>query len=233
MAKLYAGASGFAYDSWKPDFYPPGTPSKHYLSVYSRRLNAVEINYTFRRLPSVSTLENWTQATPENFRFALKAHQRITHLLRLQPSNFTELFFQTIHPLHTVKRLGPVLFQLPPNFKRDGLLLEQFLSAAPAGLHYAFEFRHPSWLTSEIYRVLGKFGAALCLAESDEFAVPDVVTAPFVYFRLRKAEYSPAERQAVKAKVQSLLAQGLDVYVFFKHEETPSGALYAEELLRP
>jgi uncharacterized protein YecE (DUF72 family) len=231
MARLYAGTSGFAYDAWKPDFYPAGTPSRKYLSVYSQRLNAVEINYTFRRLPSASTLEGWRDATPEGFVFVLKAHQRITHIQRLQPSEFNEVFFRAIDPLRVIKRLGPVLFQLPPNFKRNDDLLEQFLGRLPEGVRCAFEFRHPSWLAGEVYGLLEKHGVALCLAESDDFVAPEVITGGFVYCRLRKSEYSAEDRAAIKTKVQGLVSEGKDVYVFFKHEETPAGALYAEELL--
>jgi len=232
MAQLYAGTSGFAYDAWKPGFYPAGTPSKKYLSVYAGRLNAVEINYTFRRLPSASTLEGWREATPDGFVFVLKAHQRITHIQRLQPSEFNEVFFKVIDPMRVVKRLGPVLFQLPPNFKRNDELLGQFLGSIPPGLRCAFEFRNQSWLVDEVYRLLEKHGVALCLAESDDFVVPEVVTGGFVYCRLRKSEYSDEDRAAIKAKVQGLVAGGKDVFVFFKHEETPAGALYAEDLLR-
>jgi uncharacterized protein YecE (DUF72 family) len=232
MAQLYAGTSGFAYDTWKPDFYPPDMPSKKYLSYYATRLNTVEINYTFRRLPSPSTLENWVQMTPPGFVFVLKAHQRITHIQRLKPAEFTEVFFKAIDPLRVVKRLGPVLIQLPPNLKCDETLLAGFLQEIPTGIRCAFEFRNASWLTDTVYGLLEQHGAALCLAESDDFVVPEVITGGFVYCRLRKSEYTVEERAAIKDRVQNLVSQGKDVYAFFKHEETAAGALYAEELLR-
>ena len=112
MAKLFAGTSGFAYPTWKPDFYPPKLPAKDFLKHYATRLNAVEINYTFRQIPKATTLENWINATPEGFTFVCKAHQRITHILRLRESEFTDVFFKAIDPLRTSRRLGPVLFQL-------------------------------------------------------------------------------------------------------------------------
>ncbi len=233
MAKLYAGTSGFAYDAWKPGFYPAGLPSKKFLSYYATRLNTVEINYTFRRLPNATTLENWVQTTPEGFVFVLKAHQRITHIQRLKLSEFSEIFFKVIDPLRVVKRLGPVLFQLPPNLKCDEPLLKAFLETIPPGLRCAFEFRHASWMQDPIYRLLEQHGAALCLAESDDFTAPEVITGGFVYCRLRKSEYTPEDRAAIREKVTRLVNDGKDVYVFFKHEETPAGALYAEELLRP
>jgi uncharacterized protein YecE (DUF72 family) len=230
---LYAGTSGFAYPSWKPRFYPKEAPAKKFLEYYSRRLNSVEINYTFRRLPAASTLENWIKAAPEGFLFATKAHERITHQLRLKNAEeFTNVFLGAIDPLRATHRLGPVLFQLPPYFQCDLPCLEVFLSALPKDLRYAFEFRHPSWLDDGVYGILAKNNVALCWAESKKLEIPEVSTAEFAYFRLRKPEYPPDERQAIAAAVGNLLSQGKDVFVFFKHEETPEGALYAEALLK-
>jgi uncharacterized protein YecE (DUF72 family) len=231
MATLFAGTSGFAYPSWKPDFYPPKVPAKDFLKHYATRLNAVEINYTFRQLPKTTTLENWIAATPEGFTFVCKAHQRITHILRLRESEFTEVFFKAIDPLRVSRRLGPVLFQLAPNLKADLPLLTGFVEKLPQDIRCAFEFRNKSWLIDEVYRLFEKHEIALCLAESDKFEVPEVVTAGFVYVRLRKEDYSPEERAEIAQRVRGMLAGGRDVYVFFKHEDTPAGAAYAEELL--
>jgi uncharacterized protein YecE (DUF72 family) len=232
MARVYAGSSGFAYPSWKPAFYPEKLPQKKFLEHYASRLNAVEVNYTFRRLPSVSTLEGWISQTPEHFLFALKGHERITHINRLKESEFTGIFWKAIDPLRTTKRLGPVLFQLPPNFKCDLPLLESFLRQLPNDIRCAFEFRNTSWLTDEIYRLLEQHNVALCLAESEKLEIPKVLTAPFVYSRLRKPEYSTEEQAEIADRMKQLTAEGRDAYVFFKHEESPSGALYAENLLR-
>lgn len=232
MAHLYSGTSGFAYASWKPDFYPEKLPSKKFLSYYAERLNAVEINYTFRRLPSASTLENWVNETRPGFVFPLKAHMRITHIQRLKPSEFTEVFFRAIDPLRAARRLGPVLFQLPPALKCDEALLGDFLATLPRDIRCAFEFRHTSWLQEGVYRLLEKYRIALCLAESEKLTIPEVVTADFVYSRLRMPEYAVEDRKEIAGRVEQLLGQGRDVYVFFKHEETPAGALYAEELLK-
>jgi uncharacterized protein YecE (DUF72 family) len=229
---IYAGTSGFAYPSWKPRFYAKDLPAKKFLEYYARRLNSVEINYTFRRLPAETTLENWIKATPEGFLFAPKAHQRITHLLRLKDAKeFTEIFLRAIDPLRATRRLGPILFQLPPYFHCDQERLAAFLADLPSDLRYTFEFRHESWLADPIYRLLEQHNAALCWAESEKLEIPEIATAKFVYFRLRKAEYPEQERQAIRSVVQKLLGQQKDVFVFFKHEETPDGALYAEELL--
>jgi uncharacterized protein YecE (DUF72 family) len=232
MAQIYAGTSGFAYPSWKPEFYPQNVPQKAFLSHYATRLNSVEITYTFRQLPSATTLENWVASTPAGFVFVLKAHQRITHISRLKPSEFTPVFFKAIDPLRSARRLGPVLFQLPPNLKVDVALLTGFLESIPADLKYAFEFRNPTWLVDEVYRVLEKHGVSLCLAESEKLEVPHVITADFVYSRLRKGDYSVEERNDIKSRVRGLIEGGRDAYVFFKHEESAAGALYAEELLK-
>jgi uncharacterized protein YecE (DUF72 family) len=230
MGKLYSGTSGFAYASWKPDFYPQKLAAKNFLEHYATRLNAVEINYTFRRLPTAATLEKWVSATPDGFLFACKAHMRITHINRLKESESSELFFRAVEPLQAARRLGPVLFQLPPNFKADVPLLAAFLEKLPADIRTTFEFRNATWLTEEVYRLLEKHRAALCLAESEKFEVPQVVTSDFVYARLRKEEYTPEDRREIAARARTQLDAGRDVFVFFKHEESPAGALYAEEL---
>lgn len=232
MSQLYAGASGFSYASWKPDFYPAKLPAKKFLEYYSRRLNAVEINYTFRRLPAPSTLENWIAATESGFLFAPKANMRITHIRKLKDAaESTELFLKAIDPLRSSRRLGPILFQLPPPFRCDLAVLSDFLSQLPGDLRYSFEFRHDSWLTESTYDLLSKYKVALCVAESEKLEVPDVVTAGFAYYRLRKPSYSPEERKAIVGKAEKLLADGKDVFLFFKHEETPEGAIHAEEIL--
>ena len=233
MATLFAGTSGFAYPAWKPGFYPEKLPQAKFLEHYATRLNAVEINYTFRRMPSASTLEAWVKATPGGFVFAIKAHQRITHIQRLKNSEqSTEIFLKAIDPLRAARRLGPILFQLPPNLKIDVERLAAYLALLPRDLRYAFEFRHPTWLVEEVYAVLREHGVALCVAESEKLEIPEVLTAGFVYYRLRKPEYTPEDVAAIRARTQELLAGGRDLYLMFKHEEDPAGALNAEALLR-
>ena len=143
----------------------------------------------------------------------------------------TEVFLKSIDPLRSARRLGPVLFQLPPHLKCDRALLSDFLALLPADLRFAFEFRHASWLTEEIYGLLRERGVSLCVAESDKFEVPEVITAPFVYYRLRKPEYTEADLESIEARARGLLAEGRDLYLMFKHEDTPEGALNAEKLL--
>ena len=231
MAQFYTGTSGFAYPNWKPRFYPADVPEKKFLEHYASRLRSVEINYTFRRLPSLTTLENWVKATPAEFRFACKANQRITHILRLKDvSSAVELFLRSIDPLRSARRLGPILFQLPPNLKCEMALLNDFLALLPADMRFSIEFRHTSWLNEPVYDALRTRNISLCVAESERLEVPEVITADFVYYRLRKSEYSEDERKLIAERARELLSQEKDLYLFFKHEETPEGALYAEEL---
>lgn len=233
MATLYAGTSGFAYPAWKPGFYPAKLPANQFLKHYAGRLNCVEVNYTFRRLPSAATLKNWVEATPAGFVFAVKANMRITHILRLKNAGeATELFFKMIDPLRTARRLGPVLFQLPPAMKCDVPLLESYLELLPEDLRYAFEFRHTSWLADPVYEALRKRNISLCVAESERLEVPEVITADFVYYRLRKPDYTDADVEAFATRSRELLASGRDLYLMFKHEETPEGALNAEKVLK-
>ena len=232
---IYAGTSGWAYPAWKPGFYPPKLAAAKFLEHYASRLNAVEVNYTFRQHPKESTLAKWIEATPESFRFAAKANQFITHIKRLRDcEEAVNRFFSALAPLANARRLGPVLFQLPPNLKCDVALLEGFLATLPRAeaCCFAFEFRHESWLAEPTFDVLRKHNVALCVAEAEKLTVSDVATADFVYYRFRMGEYTPAERQELQQRVTTHANAGRDVFAFFKHEDTPDGALYAEELLK-
>lgn len=232
MPHLFAGTSGFAYASWKPVFYPAKLPAKEFLRHYAARLNSTEVNYTFRQLPKFETLKNWVDATPAEFVFSLKAHMRLTHILKLKDAGtFMDVFYRAIDPLRSARRLGPVLYQLPPALKCDVALLADFLALLPTGLRHAFEFRHASWLDDRVYALLEKHAAALCLAESEKLVVPHVITAPFVYARLRKPDYSEEDRIDIARRATGILEGGRDLFVYFKHEESPQGAVYAEELL--
>jgi uncharacterized protein YecE (DUF72 family) len=231
MAKVYAGTSGWAYPSWKPDFYPAKLNSAKFLPYYAGRLNSVELNYTFRRMPTAKLLAGWIAATPPNFKFAVKAHQTITHVKRLRDAGpWTSQFISALAPLAEAGKLGPVLFQLPPFLKCDVPRLADFLAGLPRQTCAAFEFRHASWFSDEVFGVLRDANAALCQAESDSLETPDVRTADFVYLRLRKESYSAESRQDLALKVRGI-AQNADVFTYFKHEETAEGAIYAETLL--
>jgi uncharacterized protein YecE (DUF72 family) len=233
MAQLFVGTSGWAYPTWKPDFYPAKLAQKKFLSHYATQLNTVEVNFTFRQLVKESTIQNWIEQTPAEFRLGVKAHQVITHIKRLKGTeDFLPRFLATIEPLANAGKLGPVLFQLPPNLKGDALRLEEFLAQLPRTLPAAFEFRHDSWFADSTWQALKARGVALCVAETEERTTPDVVTGAFVYYRFRKPNYTPEERQRMVARIGEHLAAGRDVYAYFKHEETPEGALFAASLLR-
>lgn len=232
MAQLYVGTSGWAYPSWKPDFYPEKLAQKKFLNFYSSKLNAVEVNFTFRQLVKESTVQNWIAETPEHFRFTIKAHQVLTHIKRLHDAEeFLKRFLGTLEALERAKRLGPVLFQLPPNFQFHPQVLADFLRALPRVMRAAFEFRHDSWFTDATWATLRERNVALCVAESEERNTPDVVTADFAYYRYRKPTYTTEERKAMVARIREQLAAGRDVFAYFKHEETPEGALYAVEVM--
>src|ERR1700757_2445059 len=171
---IYLGCSGWAYPNWKPEFYPPSVSTKKLLEFYATRLNSVEVNYTFRSLPSETTVRAWLGATGSDFRFSFKAPQRITHILRLKNcAEPLERFARAIAPVREAARLGVILFQLPPNMKANTDLLRDFLSEAGRfDLRLTFEFRNTTWFSDAVYTALRDHGAALCVAESDELSTP-------------------------------------------------------------
>lgn len=230
--KIFVGCSGWAYPSWKPEFYPANVPAKKLLAYYATRLNSVEVNYTFRSLPTNSMIEAWLAQTGEEFRFSFKAPQRITHILRLKNCrDALEQFARALVPVTEAKRVGIILFQLPPNMKADVERLGAFLEDARGlGLRLAFEFRHESWFTDEVYAALRGHAAALCLAESDDLSTPEEYTAGFSCFRLRKSEYSADDLTSFISKLKGRAASG-DVFAYFKHEEAPTGAIRASQVL--
>lgn len=231
-AKLYCGTSGFAYPTWKPDFYPENLPSSKFLSYYATRLNVVEINYTYRRLASAATLEKWIRETPDGFLFLPKAHMKITHILKLEGAEeFTRVFLESLNPLRDNGRLGPILFQLAPSFKVDRDRLARFVALLPRGLKTTFEFRNAAWFDDSIYSVLRDANVALCLAENENIETPHVITADFVYMRLRKPEYTESELASIDYRVEQYRKNAYPTFAIFKHEETAAGALNAERLL--
>jgi uncharacterized protein YecE (DUF72 family) len=236
-AHLYAGTSGWAYPTWKPEFYPAGTPAKRFLEFYASQLTSVEVNYTFRALPTAKMLEGWLAATPAHFRFSFKAPQRITHFKRLSGcEDDVAQFVAALEPVRQPGKLGLLLFQLPPNFKADPERLSSFLAIAALRAveapPIAFEFRHESWFSDQIYAILREHNAALCIAESDDLTTPEVHTAAsHTCFRLRRnGGYSAVELDAFATHFAGL-AQKRDVYVYFKHEDEPTGALNATSFL--
>jgi uncharacterized protein YecE (DUF72 family) len=234
--RVYVGCSGWAYPSWRPDFYPAKTPAKKLLEAYASRLNSVEVNYTFRSLPTPAVAAGWlaSVAHAPGFRFSFKAPQRITHILRLRDAaGPLDAFVLSLKPVLDADRFGAILFQLPPQFKADATRLASFLGTfrerQPA-LRCAFEFRHESWFTAEIFSILRDHQAAVCVAESDELATPDEVTADFTCYRLRRSDYSAEQLAAVGALLAARAKTG-DVYAYFKHEDEPHGPLRAAAVL--
>lgn len=214
---LFVGTSGYSYKEWKGAFYPDKLPANQMLRFYGERFRTVEINNSFYRLPTAEVVAGWAAVVPADFRFVLKAPQQITHIQRLKGSDDTvEAFYKVAATLSD--RLGPLLFQLPPNMKKDFDRLRAFLSALPAGPRVAFEFRHPSWFDDESLGLLREHKVALCVAEADDGPeVPVTSTADWGYLRLRRADYTDAELAEWVRRVKE--HRWSDVFVFFKHED--------------
>jgi uncharacterized protein YecE (DUF72 family) len=232
---LFTGTSGWAYPSWKPGFYPKVVRARDFLAYYGSQLNSVEVNYTFRTLPTADQLKGWMTAAPKPFRFTFKAPQGITHFKRLRDCEDAVLaFLDAIEPVRKAKQLGVLLFQLPPNFKADLDRLEAFLKLRAfkrKGLQLSFEFRHESWLSEATFDLMHARNAALCVADGDELQVPDVTTATFRSYRLRKSGgYTDAEIEQVAGRLSKAVPAG-DTFVYLRHEEQPAGPLSAVHLL--
>ncbi|MDE3076328.1 MAG: DUF72 domain-containing protein [Chloroflexota bacterium] len=231
MAGLLLGTSGWSYTEWKGSFYPEKIRPDEMLSFYAGRFSAVEINNSFYRMPSESVLIKWRETAPATFRFAFKAPQEITHRRRLVDAEGpTKRFAEVLATMQD--RLGPVLFQLPPYQRADLRRLERFLEMArPLYARIAFEFRHASWLEQPALDLLTRFDAALCSTESDTERQPVHPASNFVYFRLRKTEYTDGELTAWKAELAKLVDRGLDVFCFFKHEGSGKGPEFVRRML--
>jgi len=227
---LYLGTSGFAYDEWKHGvFYPEGMPAGGMLAHYASVFGSVEINYTFRRLPSEKTLTGWSEQTPEGFRFTLKANQRITHTRRLRKAgNEVRAFVELSRTLGD--RLGPILFQCPPNLKFDEALIRAFAKDVPPDVSAAMEFRHPSW--DAAWPLLAESGIARCVADIDgrEVAEDALSWQPFGFLRLRRTEYSDGALGVWAGRIRGALDGGSDVYCYFKHEDSAAGPRMALRL---
>ena len=233
-ANLFVGTSGWAYPTWKPGFYPADVPSRAFLPVYASKLTSVEVNYTFRTLPTRTQLQGWLDAKPPGFRFSFKAPQRITHFQRLRGSQEAVAeFIAALEPAREAGKLGSLLFQLPPNFSVDLLRLKDFFTSLEItkGLQVAFEFRHPSWFTEDTYALLKQQNAALCVAESDDLVTPDIQTASYRYYRLRRETHLFTTKSNTFAARFTKLSKEGEVYVYFKHEDEPTGALNALAML--
>ena len=231
IVQTFIGTSGFSYPAWRGSFYPEKMPPAKMLAFYAERLGTVEINNTFYRMPKAEILRGWADTTPPNFRFAPKAPQQITHRQRLAGSaDALAFFFGATAALGD--KLGPTLFQLPPFLRKDLARLTDFLALLPAGARAAFEFRHPSWFSDDVYQALRVRGAALCLAEADDLATPVVATAPWGYLRLRRADYDEASLAAWADRLAAQAGSGgwTEAFVYFKHEDGALGPRLAARL---
>lgn len=234
--KLYVGTSGYSYKEWKGSFYPEDLPAKGMLRYYAERFRTVEINNSFYRLPTASVVEAWAAEVPPDFKFVLKASQKITHFQRLKGVDETVAYFLKV--AGTLRaRLGPLLFQLPPNLKKDVPRLRDFLALLGPLRHgegtaggAVFEFRHQSWFDDEVLALLREHRAVLCIAEAEnDLQIPFASTADWGYLRLRMQDYTDAE---LKAWINRVRAQAWsEAYVFFKHEDEGKGPKMAARFL--
>jgi uncharacterized protein YecE (DUF72 family) len=226
---LYVGTSGYSYKEWKGSFYPEGLPEKQMLHFYGQHFRTVEVNNTFYRMPKPAVLEAWAAEVPAEFKFVIKASQRITHFQRLKDADDSLSYL--IKVARTLnERLGPLLFQLPPNFKKDAARLRDFLNLLPTQPRAAFEFREQSWFDEEVFGLLREHQAVLCIAEAEnDLQIPFVSTGDWGYLRLRRPDYGDAELEAWAKRIREQNWQ--EAYVFFKHEEEGKGPEMAKRFL--
>ena len=226
----FVGTSGYNYPEWRGSFYPEKFPTGKMLAFYAERFNSVEVNYTFYRIPTPPLLEGWAKGTPDGFRFTLKAPRRISHDSKLQNcADLTQMFCRTAATLGS--KLGILLFQLPPNFKRDDTVMESFLESLPEGTRAAFEFRHDSWHDEKVFDMLRRRNLALCIADSEKMSTPVVTTADYTYFRLRDEGYQDVDIERWATVIRQL-RDSSETYVYFKHEEEGKGPEFAKRLER-
>jgi uncharacterized protein YecE (DUF72 family) len=229
---ILVGTSGYNYPEWKGSFYPSDLPTAKMLPFYASKFPSVEINYTFYRMPTPKLIAGWRAQVPAGFRFTLKAPKRITHDKRLRAAEVSE---SVNGFLTAASELGPqlaaLLFQLPPNFKKDAGLLREFLALLPPKTTAAFEFRNPSWLDEEIFETLRSRNIALCIADSEARETPLVHTADYAYFRLRDEGYGDADIAMWTEAATRAASTARDVFVYFKHEDEGKGAAFGQQML--
>jgi uncharacterized protein YecE (DUF72 family) len=230
VTRAWVGTSGFSYPEWKPSFYPEKLKAEEFLEYYASKFATVEVDRTFYRMPNAKTIDAWKAATPAGFRFAIKASQKITHREKLAvPSEALAYLIRILGGLEN--RLGAVLFQLPPWLRFDLDRLQKFLEALPAdGFPSAMEFRHASWFVNEVYALLRSRGVGLVINDADDDSTPLVTTGRLSYLRLRKSPYSPEDLTSWRERARAWVADGLDVYMYVKHEDNPDAPRIALDL---
>ncbi len=230
---ILVGTSGYNYPEWKGSFYPSDLPAAKMLAYYASKFRTVEINFTFYRTPTSKIVAGWAAQVPADFRFTLKAPRRITHDKRLRAAEVADSLRAFVSVAGELgPRLGALLFQLPPNFKKDVPLLNEFLCLLPPKATAAFEFRHDSWLGDDVYDALRARNLALCIADSEKRETPAVTTADYAYFRLRDEGYQDADIERWAGSVKDLGAKCSDVFVYFKHEHAGRGAAFGQHMQR-
>jgi len=228
--RTWVGTSGYNYPEWRGSFYPEKMPAAKMLAYYAAAFSTVEINYTFYRTPNTRILAGWDGETPAGFRLTLKAPKRITHVAKLRDcAELTQYFLKTAATLGP--KLGAILFQLPPWFRKDLAVLDEFLRTLTPGTCAAFEFRHASWMDAEVFARLKAASLALCVADSEKFSTPVEITAPYAYFRLRDEGYTPDDLVRWAGTIRASTADCSNVFVYFKHEEAGKGPQFARLLL--
>lgn len=228
---IWIGTSGYNYPEWKGSFYPADLPAAKMLPYYAARFPTVEINYTFYRIPTEKIVAGWAAATPDGFKLTLKAPRRVTHDKKLRDcADVVQFFCATANTLGP--RLGALLFQLPPAFKKDLATLDAFLATLPPRAPAAFEFRHDSWHDEDVFAALRRHNAALCVADSERMSTPVVATADFAYFRLRDEGYGAGDIARWSKLVAEHAARARDVFVYFKHEEEGKGPEFAKQMMK-
>ncbi|HXX42953.1 MAG TPA: DUF72 domain-containing protein [Chthoniobacterales bacterium] len=225
----WIGTSGFQYAEWKGNFYPEDLPTAKMLPYYAERFSTTEINYTFHRIPAPKTIDNWKALTPEKFCLALKAPQKITHWSKLRDCADTLDYFCKV-ATGLGERLGPILFQLPPTFKKETDLLRSFLRELPS-IRAAFEFRHESWFDDEVFDVLKSRNVALCIADTGDLETPRQITADYGYLRLRREDYQKKDVEIWSTFVCEQKSNWKDAFVYFKHEESGTGPKLAKQMI--
>ncbi len=240
MRKAFVGCSGFSYDHWKAVFYPDGLPKRKWLQYYTEKFSTVELNVTFYRLPKQATFEKWRRETPDDFLFAVKGSRYITHLKRLsEPIEPLKKLFDTVSPL--AEKLSVVLWQLPPNFKKNTERLKEFLKALRIyEFRHAFEFRNDSWIADEVFDLLKEENCALCMADWPPFVDELPLTADFTYIRRHGhgtygADYSRQELSHDAQRIRDYMKKGRDVYIYFNNDISgfaPKNALELMDILK-
>jgi len=227
LVQFWVGVSGFSYVSWRGKFYPGNAKPQELLAHYAAKLSSVEINSSFYSIPNPRTCTKWAESVPAQFRFSFKANRRITHIKKLKDVKAdTAYFVDSIKP--TEPKLGCILVQLPPLMQKDANLLEAFLNETQGSTRVALEFRHRSWFTSEITELLGKYNAALCVADTEEEKPVFEKTADFAYVRLRRDEYTQAELEKWAKALSDFSKEATDCFIYFKHDEKGDAAVMAQ-----